>query len=388
MSKLDSSAEIAKLAQLLNTTSNDLQFLEGMSLPTLIKLRELSSEKLFNDGGKLFQKLASASKLLPLGMTATVGEKIFGPMLCARIASEMPYQRAIELSQKMTTPFLAKVTLELDPRRVKDIIQHMPLENLQAVSTELLKHKNYMVMGRLVGFMTQANLRAILNHVSSEEALLHIGFFVEGKHQLSDIIRLLPKGRLAKIVLYMQTHPQLWPEALSLMVHLEDDLKREMGDIAADLDESVLDNLVKSVHDYQLWQDALPLFASMSPATQLKLINTPTLNDRAVLTSAVHYTDKFALWPTLLPLVEYMSARHQTDLAEIMIAESEALQQRMIEAAHQHHLWQPLFDILRVLPDGQQQIISRHFQALATTTPQLSEKWRPLAEERGLAHLI
>ncbi len=388
MSKLDSSAEIAKLAQLFSTTSNDLQFLEGMSLPTLIKLRDLSSEKLFNDGGKLFQKLASASKLLPLGMTATVGEKIFGPMLCARIASQMPYQRAIELSQKMTTPFLAKVTLELDPRRVKDIIHYMPLNSLEAVSTELLKHKHYMAMGRLVGFMTQANLRSILNQVASEEALLHIGFFIEGKHQLSEIIRLLPKGRLEKIVLYMQTHPQLWPEALALMVHLEDDLKREMGDIAADLDESVLDNLVKSVNDYQLWQDALPLFASMSPATQLKLINAPTLNELVVLQSAVSNTDKFALWPTLLPLVEYMSANQQSHLAEIMMAESEALQQRMIDAAHQHHLWQPLFDIIRVLPNGQQQAISHHFQSLAATTPQLAEKWRPLAEERGLTHLM
>ena len=37
MSKLDSSAELVKLGQLLHVPSAELQFLEGMSLPTLIQ---------------------------------------------------------------------------------------------------------------------------------------------------------------------------------------------------------------------------------------------------------------------------------------------------------------------------------------------------------------
>ena len=388
MSKLDSSAELVKLGQLLHTPSSELQFLEGMSLETLIKVRELSTDKLFNDGSKLFHKLAAASKLLPLGVTASLGEKIFGPMLCARIASQMPYPRAIDLAKKMSTPFLAKVTLELDPRRVKDIIQNMPLENLQAVATELLKHKHYMVMGRLVNFMTASNLKVILNGINSEEALLHIGFFIEGKHQLSDIIRLLPKERLKTLIGYLQLHTELWPEALALMVHLEDDLKREMGDISAELGETVLNSLVSSVYERQLWQDALPLFANMSPSAQLQLINTATLNDPAVLKSALESTDKFGLWATLLPLVEYMSDSQQKVLAELLMAERDDLQVRFLEAAYQHHLWQPLFDIVRILSDEQQHKISVRFKQLAAKEPQLVEKWQPIALERGLAHLV
>ena len=384
MSKLDSSAELVKLGQLLHVPSAELQFLEGMSLPTLIKIRELSTDKLFNDGSKLFQKLASASKLMPIGVTASIGEKIFGAMLCARIASQMPYQRAIDLAKKMTTPFLAKVTLELDPRRVKDIIQHMPLENLQAVANELLKHRHYMVMGRLVNFMTASNLKVILNGINSEEALLHIGFFIEGKHQLSDIIRLLPKERLQKLISYLQLHAELWPEALALMVHLEDDLKREMGDISADLGEPVLNGLVKAVYERQLWQDALPLFVTMSPSTQLQLISTATLNDRGVLKSAITSTDKFALWATLLPLVEFMSHAQQHLLAELVMEEREDLQFRLIDAAYQHHLWQPLFDIMHALTEDKQHNIRVRFKQLALKDPQLVEKWQPLAKERGL----
>ncbi len=388
MSKLDTSAELVKLGQLLGAPSSELSFLESLPLPTLIKVRGLTTDKLFNDGRKLFQKLASASKLLPAGITANIGEKIFGAMLCARIASEMPYQRAVELADKMTIPFLANVTLELDPRRVKDIIQNMPIARLRAVATELLAHKHYIVMGGFVGYMLPAQLKIILQDVSTEEALLHIGFFIESKHQLSDIIRLLPKERMHKLIGYLQTHEELWPEALALMVHLDDELKRELGDIAAELGGSVLDDLVGTVQRLNLWQDALPLFSCMSPATQLKLINTPMLSEVVTLTSVLVNTDRFSLWATLLPLIEYMSITQRQLLTNLVIEQNTDFQQRMIAAVAHHQLWRPAFDVLMLMPNTAQQQFAEQFKQLLKAKPELSTTWQPLAIERQLGHLF
>ena len=388
MSKLDTSAELVKLGQLLGVTSAELSFLESLPLSTLIKVRALTTDKLFNDGRKLFQKLASASKLLPAGITASIGEKVFGAMLCARIASEMPYQRAVELADKMTIPFLAKVTLELDPRRVKEIIQNMPLAKLRAVATELLAHKHYIVMGGFVGYMQSAQLKIILQDVSTEEALLHIGFFIESKHQLSDIIRLLPKERMHKLIGYLQTHEELWPEALALMVHLEDEIKLELGDIAAELGGAVLDDLVGTVQRLDLWQEALPLFACMSPATQFKLINTPLLSEVIPLTSVLVNTDRFSLWATLLPLIEYMSITQRQLLTNLVIEQSADFQQRMIAAVAHHQLWQPAFDVLVLMPETAQQHMAAQFKQLLTANPELSTTWQPLAIERQLEHLL
>lgn len=388
MSKLETSAELVKLGQLLSVPSTELSFLESLPLPTLIKVRALTTDKLFNDGRKLFQKLASATKLLPTGITATIGEKIFGAMLCARIASEMPYQRAIELADKMTIPFLAKVTLELDPRRVKDIIQNMPIARLRAVATELLAQKHYIIMGGFVGFMLPAQLKIILQDVSTEEALLHIGFFIESKHQLSDIIRLLPKEGLHKLIGYLQTHEELWPEALALMVHLEDEIKRELGDIAAELGGSVLDDLVGTVQQLNLWQEALPLFACMSPEAQFKLINTPLLSQVIPLTSVLVNTDRFSLWATLLPLIEYMSLAQRQLLTNVVIEQSADFKQRMIAAVAHHQLWRPIFDVLVLMPEAEQQQIAAQFKQLLTVNPELSATWQPLVEERKLGHLL
>ncbi|MDE2422250.1 MAG: hypothetical protein KGO49_13845 [Gammaproteobacteria bacterium] len=388
MSKLDTSAELVKLSQLLGVPSTELDFLEGLPLPTLIKVRALTTNKLFNDGRKLFQKLASASKLLPSGITATIGEKIFGAMLCARIASEMPYQRAVELADKMTIPFLAKVTLEIDPRRVKDIIQNMPIAKLRAVATELLTQKHYVIMGGFVGYMLPAQLKVILQDVSTEEALLHIGFFIEGKHQLSEIIRLLPKERLHKLIGYLQLHEELWPEALALMIHLEDELKRELGDIAAELGDTLLDDLVNTVQRLDLWQDALPLFACMSPATQFKLINTPLLSEVMPLTSVLVNTDRFSLWATLLPLIEYMSITQRQMLTNLVIEQSTDFQERMITAVAHHQLWRPAFDVLVLMPESAQQHFVGQFKQLLAAKPELSTTWKPLVEERQLGHLF
>ena len=97
MSKLDTRAELIKLSRLAQVTEADLAFLEDVPLASLVKVRELTTERMFSDGRKLFQNLASASKLMPNSLTAMIAEKAFGPLLCARVAGEMPYQRRHQL---------------------------------------------------------------------------------------------------------------------------------------------------------------------------------------------------------------------------------------------------------------------------------------------------
>ena len=387
MSKLDTSAELIKLSTLMKVEVVDIQFLETLPLPALIKLREQTADLLFNDGRKLFQNLAAASKLMPTGLTAMIAEKTFGPMLCARVAGEMPYQRAIDLAQKMSLPFLAEVCRELDPRRVRDIISNMPISLSRGVALELIKRKEFLVMGSFVGMMPMSHMAVIIKDIP-EEALLHTGFFIEGKHQLSEIMRMLPDARLAKLVEIMQVNEDLWPEALAMMVHLEDELKRKMGDIAAAQDEAMLDVLTQAVYRLDLWKDALPLFASMSPGVQYILINMPSLQDRTILTAALENADRYALWGSLLPLVEFMSTDQRQLLADVVGTEGQAFQERIIDAAYKGHFWQPLFDVVKLMSPATREVGIGHFRMLSQRDPQLVARWEPLARERGLEDLI
>lgn len=388
MSKLESSAELQKIGQLLGVKSQELEFLQDLPLSELVKLRALSTDKLFNDGRKIFQKLASVTKMLPVGITATIGEKVFSPMLCARIAGEMPYQRAVELAQKMSIHFLTKVALELDPRRVKDIIENIPLDRIRLVTKALLAQKHFMIMGGFVGFIKTDNLKVILNDVDDAEALLHIGFFIEQKHILSDIMRMLSKEKLRHLIAYMREHKDLWPETLALMIHIEDDLKRELGDMAAAEDEVLLDDLIQTVHRLSLWQDALPLFACLSPNTQYKVINVPSMQTHDILQATVLHTAKFDLWATLLPLVEYMTPAQRQILAQVVFEQGIDLANRIVTVAYQQHLWQPLFDMLAAMSESAQQQTAPILHQLLATEGHLQQKWQPLIEAHQLSHLF
>ncbi len=168
MSKLDTRAELIKLSRLMTVDEAQLEFLQDVPLDTLMRVRTLATERVFSDGRKLFQNLASASKLMPAALTAMIAERSLGPLLCARVAGEMPVQRAVDLAQRMSPPFLAEVTKAIDPKRVADIIRSLPVSHLKSVALELIRGGEYLVLGGFVNFMQEAQMRALLNDISEK----------------------------------------------------------------------------------------------------------------------------------------------------------------------------------------------------------------------------
>jgi len=388
MSKLDTRAELIKLSRLMTVDEAQLEFLQDVPLDTLMRVRTLATERVFSDGRKLFQNLASASKLMPAALTAMIAERSLGPLLCARVAGEMPVQRAVDLAQRMSPPFLAEVTKAIDPKRVADIIRSLPVSHLKSVALELIRGGEYLVLGGFVNFMQEAQMRALLNDIS-EKDLLHIGFFMDGKHQISEIIRMLPEARLRKLVAEMQNHSELWPEALALMVHMEDDLKRQMGDIAVDQNPDMLDDLTDTVFRLDLWKDALPLFACMSPGTQYRLINVQAMSRAEVLEAVVVNTDVHGLWGTLLPLVEYMSPQQRETVGGLVLGKGDNFLKTVVNAAETHDMWAPLLDVIRFLsPETRQAGLPSVKQALQEQSPARAQHVRALAAERGLEDLL
>lgn len=387
MSKLDTRAELIKLSRLAQVTEADLAFLEDVPLASLVKVRELTTERMFSDGRKLFQNLASASKLMPNSLTAMIAEKAFGPLLCARVAGEMPYQRAVDLSVKMSIPFLAEVTIQIDPKRVRDIIRHMPVNHLKAVAKELTRRGEYLVLGGFVNFMQEDQMRAIIGEIT-EKDLLHIGFFMDGKHQISEIIRMLPEDRLRTLVLEMQNQRELWPEALALIVHMEDDLKRQIGDISVEQNPEMLDDLTDTIFALDLWKDALPLFACMSPGTQFRLINVEAMSRQDVLEAVVVNTDIYGLWTTLLPLVEYMSTPQRELLGTIVTARGEHFLGTVIDQAHSGGMWQPLVDVFHCMTPEAREVGVPVLRGRMMRSPELDAKVRVLAIQLGVEALL
>jgi hypothetical protein len=171
-------AEILKLARLLNRAPARLSYLEQVPAEDLRALREQVTEVLFTAHEAALRRLVAASKLLPVGLVASLGQSTFGPMLSARIAGMLDPERAVEIAGRMPAEFLAEVAIELDPRRASAVIAGIPAQRICEITTELTRREEYVTMGRFVAHLSDPALEAALNALD-DEALSQTMFVLE-----------------------------------------------------------------------------------------------------------------------------------------------------------------------------------------------------------------
>ncbi len=360
MSQLDVLAETVKLARLLGTSEESLDYLKPLGAAQLRELRERLSEAEFARTRPIFQRVAQAAKLLPNALVATIGEKIFGAVLCARVAGLMPSDRAVDLAMKMPDAFLADVAVELDPQSARDVIAAMPAKRVVAIALILVARADYITMGRFVGYLSESVIGAAMNAVTSDEALLRTAFFVESKDKLNALIGLLPESRLrSSILLAADDHSGLWVEALALMDHANEQWKRKIADLAADQDESVLDSMMQAAQRLQVWDSVLPIVGCMSVNSQRKVAALPGLADPAVLNGIIHAAEKHLLWSDLLPLVGYMHEQTRRVAAQVVEHLPREVLLNLLSTANERDLWADLVSILKLMDASEQRNVVR-----------------------------
>ena len=160
--------EVIKLARLLGRSPDQLAYLEGIAPDELRVLREQITERLFTAHEGTLRRLAAASKLLPAGLVASLGQGSFGATLSARIAGYLDPDRAVEIASKMPTEFLADVAIELDPRRASTVIAGIPPRRISEITAELARREEYVTMGRFVGHLGDASLGAALDALDDD----------------------------------------------------------------------------------------------------------------------------------------------------------------------------------------------------------------------------
>ena len=350
MASLEARAETIKLARLLGQPAENFDYLLDQPAASIRRFREALSDALFDQHRQGFERLAKLSSLLPTGITATLASTLLGATMSGRVAGELPPERAVKLAQKLPTEFLTRVCVELDPRRAEPLIKQMPASIVIDVAKGLIEREDYITMARFVGALPQDVLEQTINAIDSDEVLLRVAFFVENKSQLDAVIRILDETRLHGAIQAATDH-DLWPQALSLVTQIGDDLKGQLGDIVAGQDETVLDGLAHVAQAQQLWRPVLTAVASMHENNQRKVVNLPAVTRREVLEAIIDTAHQQNLWPTLLPLVALMNTKHQQSVAKIALQQDPALLEGILAAVHdQPDLQTTLLDAIASLP--------------------------------------
>ncbi len=383
MSQLAIQSELDKLALTLGVDRDAIGFLDQVAAEQLRALRVAIYEVLYREDGVLFGRMAAVAKRLPVALTLQIAERL-GPLLTARVASEMPFGRGVEIARRMSTTFAADVCVDLDPRRTRDLIAHLPTGWTVDVALELARRGDFVTMSRFVDFVSDDAVRGVVEAIEDETALLRIAFYMGSKNRMDHFFRMLPPKRLEALIVRVEDEPdELLPALLSLLIHVSYGLKRELGDIAAAQDESVLSGYVGATQRQDLWPDILPVVAAMSEPCRHKVVNLPVLREPAVQERIVGAADDHDLWGVVLPLVEMMNTTTRTVVADIVATKGHGTLEGAAEAALMAEQWDSLLDLAALMPPAKQDELVTIVCAFGKVDPDLVRRVAAAAARRG-----
>jgi hypothetical protein len=257
------------------------------------------------------------TRLLPTALNVRITLRAFTPMLAARVAGEMPPERAAELANRMPVAYLAEACVHLDPRRATPLVHGMDPDRVLAVIVELIGRGEYLTLGRLLDAATERMVRAVAGTVSTE-ALLRVAFYAESDEQLTRAVGFLPAAKLREVVRDALTGgPELRSAGLALIGRLTDDtLRGRLAEYAAEADDDTLTAVLGTAIDDGALVELLVAVAAMSGTAQRRVLALPALAEPHVLGHLVRAVEKHDLWPRMAPVAALMDGAQRRRFAE------------------------------------------------------------------------
>lgn len=315
MTDLLTRAELIKLSRVLACDEKSVAFLAPLGHLEVRKLQEGISAALYDEYRGALQRLADAAKLLPASLVAKMSEMVFGPMLSARVAGLMSPDKAVDVASKLHTKFLADVTVQLDPRSASNLLGKIPTRMIVDVAQMLLERREYVTMGRFVDDLTEEAIRAVMKQLS-DEALVRIGFFVERKERLAELIELVGDDRLKGIVKAVAGGSnELQSAGLAMMSQLPPRHQGRMGDLAVGLGAGVLTQLIGTARRENASEVVAAVMVNVSASGRKAFAALLTDMDPKMLAQWAQATNEAGLWPAALKILADSGAEIQKQAA-------------------------------------------------------------------------
>lgn len=310
-------AELVKLARALGTSTDEVAFLAALPYEDIRRVREQVVATLYDEHRAAFQRVAAITRLLPTALNVRITLRAFPPLLAARVAGEMPPDRAAELANRMPVEYLAAACVHLDPRRAAPLVRRVQQDRVLAVVTELVELDEFITLGRLLDAATEPVIRDVAATVPTE-ALLRVGFYAESDEQLTRAVGLLPPDRLRAIVRdALSGPPELRSAGLALVGRLTDDeLRGRLAEYATKSDDETLTALLHTAIDDGAVAELLVAVTAMGEVAQRRVLTLPALTEPHILGHLVRTVEKHNLWPRVAPIVALMDEELRLRFAE------------------------------------------------------------------------
>ena len=319
MSDLLVRAELVKVSRVLGTSEDKVAFLAPLGVEALRRLEDRLSATLFDEYRIAFQKLADASRLLPASLVAKMSELVFGPMLSARVSGLMPPDRAIEVALKLRPRFLADVTVELDPRNASELLARMPTKIVVEVARLLLQRREYVTMGRFVDDLSNEAIRAVMEALADDAALVRVGLFVERRDRLVELAELLSPERIRGVVAAAASGPpEVQAAGLAMMSQLTHRQLGRFGEAAIASGPKVLNALIAAAQREDATEVVAAVMQNVGAGGRAAFAKMLADMDDATLSSWARATTAADLWRPALQILAAASAEIQRQAAQAL----------------------------------------------------------------------
>jgi len=360
-STLSHDAELAKLGRLLDTDEPSIEFLRKADLTTLRALRDQISSMLQETDAQRLRKLISASRLVPVSVAAPIGEKWFGPTLCARLVGLVDPKMGGQFARHLSIEFMADITARTDPRVVGELVNYLPLATMQGIAPLLLERDDYVTLSHFVGHLPPASVASILEAIHDDAAVVRIAQYVEDPASLDPVVALIPDGRLLSLIDAVD-HEDLWVEGVNLFACLGNAQIERVAKSIFQSKEQVVVNIVDAFRRFDLWEQGIEVLAHLGHAEFDVVAEALGRLDRKVIEVAIDAFVRHDLWEQGLKILAQLSPEQFDVIAEVVGALDSDVMADVIAAADRVDCWEPLVHAAAAIAD----LPGSYSKALAT----------------------
>ncbi|MBP7880222.1 hypothetical protein MMO38_05520 [Acinetobacter sp. NIPH 1852] len=376
MTRLAVHAEIIKLARILKVSEQQLLFLQKISPESLRQFRFAIIELLQDQQKARFRHLATWVNWLPNGLNVFMVKRFLDPLIVAQIAVHLSTENLYRIAKKLSAETLAEISVHLDPRLARELLVFLTTHQIMDIAQVLLQQRDFVTMGRFVSMLSDEVVQDVAQIVEQESDLLEIAFYIESRERIDHLVHVLPKARIEKALLIICDPAQrlVWPKLLALMSHIGYELKQELGDLAVQQGETVINAIIQAAQEDQLWEDMLPVVAGLSAQAQHYVANLPALRQVDIIQSIVAAADHCHLWTDMLVVVNYMQDQAREVVATAIAQIDEQVLHHIAYASLLRSQWEVTFDIVGRMPIEKQRqcrkILNVYMQQLDAETYQ------------------
>jgi hypothetical protein len=326
MTELVTRAQMILLARLLRVPVERIAYLEALGTDNLVALRERMSDIVFDENAETFRRISALVPVVPMSIMIPLAQKVVSPEMSGRSAGAISVahpKKAVGAMSLLKPEYAASAMPYLDPRAVVQVAHLAPLEPIAAIAREVLRRKDYISAGLFVEAATPEIIRAVLDGVDDDEALMRSGSYVHSGKIISDILRVMIEispPRISRLVTTTtQGEPDLQLAVLSVLSRIDHDLMETMGDVLfSESTPQDIESLTKNVVSEGAAAELLKFADHLSTTARETLAANPVTEDEEVLKGLVQAaTERDELWPPLLRILAKHDPDVQTRLVEV-----------------------------------------------------------------------